>query len=232
MKRRANTFNGPARLHALLLLLLLLPCAAGSASAQTFDLSSGGLPTMTGALGGSVNGSFSTTQDLVITINFGEVSPLNTNNLVKVVVPIAIRSTDPYQVSASVTGAFSADLQAVQRADIGFGATGMRQMGNKSQDCNRGQHLFRSPFNNDPANGVALNASGRAAYPSSLSNIAAGSTVILSGPRLTKGSITKHEADNGYIFDAVFTIKPQFYTSGAFNATITFNISAGPNVPC
>ena len=223
MKRRAIT-------TAIFACLLAL-CAAASASAQTFDLSSGGQPTITGALGGSTNGTFSTTQDLVVMINFGEVSPANNNNLVKVVVPIAIRSTDPYQVSVSLTGTFSGNLEAVQRSDIGFGVLNMRQMGIKSQDCNSSQHLFRTPFNNDPSLNVTLNANGRAAYTSTLSNITS-ATVILSGPKLTKGSITKHEADNGYIFDAVFTIKPQFYASGTFSVTITFTISAGPNVPC
>ena len=230
MKRRAHTNGSCPRLLALLLLLL---CgAASAASAQTFDLGSGGLPTITGTLGGSVSGSFSATQDLVVTIDFGEVSPLNTNNLVKVVVPIAIRSTDPYRVSVSVSGAPGGDPQAVQLSDIGFGVANMRQMGIKSQVCARSQHLFRSPFSNDPATNAALDANGRTAYPSTLSNVAAASTVILSGPRLTKGGITKHEVDNGYIFDAIFTIKPQFYTSGTFSSTITFNISSGPNVPC
>ena len=218
-----------------LLTLLLLLCAAlapAETFAQTFDLGGGGLPTMTGTLGGSVNGTSGTTQDLVITVNFGEVSPDNANNLVKVVVPIAIRSTDPYQVSVSVGGAFSGNLQAVQRSDIGFGVVNLRQMGFKSQDCTRSQHLFRSPFNNDPSANVTFDASGRAAYPTSLASLAAASTVILSGPKLTKGSITKHEADNGYLFDAILTIKPQFYSSGTFTGTITFTISSGPNVPC
>ncbi|HJU53367.1 MAG TPA: hypothetical protein VJ715_02305 [Pyrinomonadaceae bacterium] len=210
---------------------LLTAAAAVSAAAQTFDLSGGGQPTITGALGGSVTGSSSTTQDLVVTVNFGEVSPANTNNLVKVVVPIAIRSTDPYRVRVSVAGTFNANAQAVQRSDIGFGVSNMRQMGNKSQDCNRSQHLFRSPFDNDPSFNVTLDANGRAAYTSSLQNIT-GNNVILSGPKLTKGKITKHEDDNGYIFDAIFTIKPQFYASGTFSATITFTISDGPNVQC
>lgn len=223
MKQRAITIA----LYAC----LLVAAAAVSASAQTFDISSGGQPTITGALGGSVTGSNTLTQDLAVTINFGEVSPANTNNLVKVVVPVAVRSTDPYQVTVSVTGTFSSNTQAVQRSDIGFGVLNMRQMGNKSQDCDRSQHLFRSPFNNDPATTITLDSSGRVAYTSSLQTVGS-SAVILSGPKLTKGSITKHENDNGYIFDAVITIKPQFYSSGSFSATFIFTISAGPNVPC
>lgn len=212
---------------------LFILCAAGSSpvSAQVFDIGSGGQPTITGALNGSVSGTANATQDLIVTVNFGEVSPVNTNNLVKVVVPIAIRSDAPYQVSVSVAGTFNSNPQAVQQSDIGFGARNIRQMGIKSQDCSRSQHLFRAPFENDPSANITLNAQGRTAYPSSLANVGA-NTVILSGPKLTKGNITKHEADNGYIFDAIFTIKPQFYASGTFSATITFTISAGPNVLC
>jgi hypothetical protein len=221
MKRRALTI-------AIFSCLLAL-CAAPEARAQ-FDISSGGLPTMTGSQGGTVSGSNSLTQDLVVTINFGEVSPVNANNIVKVTVPIAIRSIAPYQVAVSVAGAFNGNLQAVQASDIGFGARNLRQLGNKAQDCTT-PHLFRTPFNNDPSTTVTLDTDGRASYPSSLGNVLT-STVILSGPRLTRGSVTKHEADNGYLFDAIFTIKPQYYISGTFSATITFTISAGPNVVC
>jgi hypothetical protein len=210
---------------------LLIAAAAAAAAAQTFDLSGGGQPTITGALGGSVSGTSGTTQDLVVTVNFGEVSPANSNNLVKITVPVAIRSTNPYQVTISVAGTFNSNTQAVQRSDIGFGVQNMRQMGIKSQDCNLSQHLFRSPFDNDPSLNVTLDAQGRTAYTSSLQNVS-GATVILSGPRLTKGSVTKHENDNGYTFDAIFTIRPQFYASGTFSATITFTISSGPLVPC
>jgi hypothetical protein len=211
---------------------LFVLCAAGpSVSAQTFDIGSGGQPTITGSLGGSVTGTANTTLDLIVTVNFGEVSPANINNLVKVVVPIAIRSDSPYQVSVSVAGAINGNPQAVQRSDIGFGVENIRQMGNKSQDCNRSQHLFRAPFDNDPSANVTLDAQGRAAYPSSLASVGT-SAVILSGPKLTKGSLTKHEADNGYIFDAILTLKPQFYATGTFSATIIFTISTGPNVPC
>lgn len=210
---------------------VLMMCAAGSASAQTFDIGSGGPSTITGAVNGSVTGTSDATQDLVVTVNFGELSPINSNNLIKVVVPIAIRSTDPYQVSVSVAGAFNGNSQAVQASDIGLGALNLRQMGSKSQDCTRSPHLFRAPFNNDPSSNVSLDANGRTTYTSSLANIGV-NTVILSGPKLTKNRIDRHETDNGYIFDAIFTIRPQFYATGTFNLTITFTISAGPNVLC
>ena len=209
---------------------LLIFCA--SARAQQFDIGSGGLPTVTGGRNASVTGTSDVTQSLVVNVDFGEVSPANTNNIVKVVVPISIRSTVPYQVTVSMTGSFDSNPQAVQRSDIGFGARNIRALGAKSQVCTNSAHVFRAPFTSDPSTSFTLNASGRTAYTGSLANVGT-STVILSGPELTKGnSVTKREPDNGYVFDAILAIRPQFYANGNFNATLTFNISAGPNVPC
>jgi hypothetical protein len=209
---------------------LLMFCA--SARAQQFDIGSGGLPTITGARGGSVTGTSDVTEALVVNVDFGEVSPVNTSNVVKVVVPISIRGTSSYQVSVSVTGNFDSNPQAVQRSDIGFGARNLRSLGAKARQCNDSNHVFRTPFTNDPSTSFTLNASGRTAYTGSLANVGT-STVILSGPELTKGnSVTKREADNGYVFDAILAIRPQFYASGNFTATLTFTISAGPNAPC
>ena len=217
---------------AALLAGLMVLCASARTFAQQFDIGSGGLPVITGASGGTVTGSSDVTQNLVGNVDFGEVSPINTNNIVRVVVPISIRSTSPYQVSVSVTGSFDTNPQAVQRSDIGFGAGNIRPLGSQARQCNDSTHVFRAPFNNDPSTTVTTDANGRAAYVASLANLGA-STVILSGPELTKGnSVTKREPDNGYVFDAIFTIKPQFYANGRFNATLTFTISAGPNVPC
>jgi hypothetical protein len=221
---KKSTFSIP------ILFCLLFIGGLGSVFAQTFDISSGGLPTITGALTGSVTGSSSVTTDLAVTINFGEVSPKNTNNIVKVIVPIGIRSTAAYKVTATVTGSTNANVQAIQRTDIGFGANNMRAMGSNSQVCTNSSHIFASPFNNDPAGSVSVNASGRAAYPSTLNNVGT-STTIISGPRLSKNNASR-ATNNGYIFDAIFTITPQFYATGTTSLTITFTISAGPTVTC
>jgi len=222
----------PRRRLTLILFAVLLPLSAESVRAQQFDIGSGGLPTITGARGGSVTGSADVTQGLVVNVDFGEVSPVNTSNLVVVVVPVSVRSTSPYQVSVTLSGNFDNNPQAVQRTDIGFGLRNLRSLGAKARDCNSSPHLFRAPFNNNPAALVTLDAQGRAAYPSTLANLGA-SAVVLSGPELTKGnSVTRREEDNGYVFDAVLAIKPQFYASGRFSATLTFQISAGPNAPC
>jgi hypothetical protein len=220
-----STFSIP------ILFCLLFIGGLGTVFAQAFDISSGGLPTITGALGGSVTGSSSTTTNLSVTINFGEVSPKNINNIVKVIVPIAVLSTSPYKVTATVTGSTNTNPQAIQRSDIGFGANNMHSMGGiLARTCDESPHLFASPFSNDPASNVMIASNGRVAYLSTLNNVAT-STTILSGPELSFLTAARL-SNNGYIFNAIFTITPQFYASGTANLTVTFTISSGPNVPC
>ncbi len=224
--------NSRATFYATLSCLLLLCAARGAAAqSQNYDISSGGQPTITGTLGGSVAGGATALDNLSVTINFGEVSPANASGVVRVVVPVAVRSRQPYMVTVSVTNSANVDPRAIQPTDIGFGVTNMRPLGNKAQICNSSSHVFYAPFNNDPATSATLNASGRVAYPSDLSDIS-GATTILSGPKLTQGTSTSRRDDDGWVFDAVFVIDPQYFAPGSASATLTFNISAGPNVQC
>ncbi|MGE3466589.1 MAG: hypothetical protein AB7J13_06615 [Pyrinomonadaceae bacterium] len=212
------------------ILFILLIAGTGSSSAQFFDISSGGLPTITGANGGSVSGSSSTNTNLSVTINFGEVSPSNTNNIVKVTVPVGIRSLAAYRVTATITGGTNANAQAVQRADIGFGIENLRRTGFFSLNCRVNSHTIYSPFNNDPADNVSILPNGRVSYPGTLNNIS-GSTTVLSGPALS-WLLGARFSGNEWIFDAIFTITPQFFAPGTTSATITFTISAGPSASC
>src|SRR5687767_4961598 len=116
-------------LNSSIFLLLLLVAITTEARAQAFDVSSGGQPTITGALNGSVTGSASLQNDLVVNINFGEVSPSNLNSIVKVIVPIGIRSRDAYQVTVTMSGFTNANPEALQASDIGFGIQNLRVMG-------------------------------------------------------------------------------------------------------
>ncbi|MEQ1921071.1 MAG: hypothetical protein ABL952_01055 [Pyrinomonadaceae bacterium] len=203
----------------------------GNVFAQALDISSGGAPTITGAVGGSVTGSASVLNNLVVTINFGEISPSNTNSIVKVTVPITVRSNQAYKVTATYSGAINANAQALQKSDIGFGLRNWRAMGSNSRVCNNSSHIFYSPFSNDPASSVSINpTTGRVQYVSDLADVTT-NTTILSGPRLSNGGNARATND-GYIFDAIFTITPQFYAAGTTSATITFTISAGPSAPC
>ena len=225
--------NSRPTFYAILSCLLLL-CAARGARAQggqSFDISGGGQPTITGALGGSVAGGATALNNLSVTINFGEVSPANANSVVKVVVPVAVRSRQPYLVTVSVTNSTNVDPRALQPTDIGFGVTNMRPLGNKARICTRSNHILYAPFNNDPAAAATINASGRVAYPSTIANVG-GSTTILSGPELTQGTNSGRSTDDGWVFDAVFVITPQFFAPGSASATLTFQIAPGPNVQC
>ena len=210
---------------------LILIAAAQTISAQALDISSGGQATITGVVNGSVTGSASVLNDLIVTVNFGEVSPLNTNSIVKVVVPIALRSNQPYQVSVSVSGLNNGNAQALQALDIGFGLQNIRKLGGAGQDCTQSTHIIRSPFDNDPALNAIVGSNGRVSYPSSLVNIS-GSTIILSGPVLSKNNSTKRQLSDGFVFDAIFALTPQFFAAGVSSATLIFTISPGPNVPC
>ena len=218
-------------LAQFILTLVILVAVAQTTSAQALDISSGGLPTITGAVNGSVTGSVSVQNDLVVTINFGEVSPLNPNAIVKVVVPIALRSNQPYQVAVTMSGLTNANSEALQASDVGFGVQNPRLLGGAGQVCNQSTHIVRSPFNNDPAVTATIGASGRVSYPSSLASLS-GSTVILSGPELSKNNSAKRQQSDGWVFDAVFALTPQFFVAGVSSATLIFTISPGPNAPC
>ena len=203
-----------------------------------FDIGSGGMATMSGNLGGSVTANASLLSDLVVTIDFGELSPLNQSGQVKVVVPVAIRSTAPYQVTVSVSpsGALSGDANAVQLSDIGFGVRNLRSLGAHSTTCG-GNSTIVNPFNNDPAQSATINGStARATYPSTVSTLGASSTVLF-GPTLsifTNVADFRRDLDNGWVFDAIFTIAPQYYSSGSFGPIVlTFNIGAAScTCPC
>jgi hypothetical protein len=223
MRLRRFTYSVP--------IVLILLAVASQASAQALDISSGGLPTITGAVNGSVTGSASVQNDLVVTVNFGEVSPLNTNSVVKVLVPIALRSNQPYQVTVSMSGLTNANSQALQASDVGFGIQNLRLLGGAGKVCRQSTHIISSPFDNDPATTAAVGSNGRVSYSSSLASFS-GPTVILTGPELSKNNSAKRQLTDGYIFDAVLALTPQFFVAGVSSATLIFSISPGPNVPC
>ena len=215
----------------VLFCLVVSGAATRSTFAQNYDISSGGQPTITGALGGSVTANSDVTQNLSVIVNFGEVSPANTNSIVKVTVPIAIRSRDSYQVTVSMTGSNNLDSRAIQLSDIGYGVGNLRILGSRAQICSSSSHIFNALLNNDPAASAVINASGRVVYNFTLANLTA-PTVILNGPKLTQGNTISRRTDNGWVFDAVFVITPQFFAASTGSTTLTFSISPGPNVSC
>jgi hypothetical protein len=131
----------------------------------------------------------------------------------------------------TVSGESNAVVQGLQKSDIGFGVGNIRPIGPQARTCTQSSHTFNPLFYNDPSVVVFISSSGRAAYPSSLAN-AVSSTVILSGPRLTSNNNPNRNGNDGWVFDAIFVVTPQFFASGTTSTTVNFTISAGPNVPC
>jgi hypothetical protein len=130
-----------------------------------------------------------------------------------------------------MSGLTNANGEAVQATDVGFGIQNPRLLGGAGKICTQSTHIIRSPFNNDPALTATVGTNGRVSYQSSLGNLS-GSTVILSGPELSKNNSIKRQQSDGWIFDAIFTLTPQFFAAGVSSATLTFSVSPGPNVPC
>src|SRR5438034_10759987 len=100
-----------------LLAVLVLACCLVFSSlhpvlAAAYDLGSAGLPTMGGSIGGSVTGSSTLLSALAVTVNFGELSPANPNQLVTVVIPIAMRSDSAYQVIVARSEEHTSELQS------------------------------------------------------------------------------------------------------------------------
>lgn len=205
-----------------------------SADPRKHDIGSAGQPTITGSLGGFVTGNPSLLSDLVVTVSFGELTPVNPNGIIKVVVPVAIRSTNEYQVTVSVTGTVAGNPNAVQLSDIGFGIQNFRSLGARATACSANS-VINNLFNNDPAASVTINpVTDRASYPSSLANVGA-STLLINGPVLSifQGvGNWRRENDNGRAFDAILAVKPQWFEPGSFTLTLTFRMTDGPNFPC
>ena len=218
--------------RGLVLLVLAWTGHSFAAPSDNFDIGSGGPPTITGSLGGQVViGDPNLLNDLQVTINLGEISPINRNALIRVVVPIAIRSNRDYEVEVNVTsGGTGTTPEAPQLADVGFGLQNLQLLG-KGKKCAVASHRIAPPFDNDPALAVNLTG-GRARYPSSLATVGT-SAVVLRGPELSAGNIRPRVSDNGWRFDAVFTLVPQFFAPGTSWVTITFHIGqASTNLPC
>jgi hypothetical protein len=221
------------RLRVLVVLLFTCCLVFSSVSPvlARWDMGSAGLPTITGSVGGSVTGSAGLLTNLVVTVNFGELSPVNSNAIVKVVIPIAMRSDQRYRMRVSRAGVVGADPNSIQFSDIGFGIQNLRPFGNTPTTCG-GNSVIVALFNNDPATSFTINAgTGRVQYTSSLANLA-GNTLVLNGPQLSTNFLGSG-SDDGWAFDAILAVKPQYFTPGAFGIiTLTFTIDQGTAFPC
>jgi len=181
------------------------------------------------ALNSEVGANAPNTQNdpLAFTLTLGDVSPTNTDSYAGGKVMMILRTNAAYVVSAQVTansGFGVAGSGDISLSDIGFG------LGNLA---NSGALVFGDPaagstipvlFDYDPS-GVAKDVDGVPAFTGSLNSVAAASTQVLSGPRISKaGSVSS--PNNGLLVNTVYAVGPQFFTPvAAFSATVTYTIT-------
>jgi hypothetical protein len=231
LNRAALTMNKLRIVAGLVLSCSLALTAVRPVLAARYDIGSAGLPTITGSVGGSVTGSSTLLAALAVTVNFGELSPSNSNTIVKVVVPIAMRTDSAYKVTVTRSGSVGGDANSVQFSDIGFGIQNLRSYGNTPTSCGVNS-IIASTFDNDPSSSYTISgATGRAQYPSSFASVGT-NTLVINGPQLSNNFGGSGQND-GWAFDAIITVKPQFFTPGTMNVmTLTFTISAGSAFAC
>ncbi|HLG14243.1 MAG TPA: hypothetical protein VJH03_07035 [Blastocatellia bacterium] len=176
-----------------------------------------GTPIITGSDARVMPGG-STPNAFAISFSFGELSPLNQNLTVRILIPITVRVSRNYEITLRATPANIPDPNAVQLSDVGVGLQNLRLLGPGA--C---AGIITPTFNNDPSSAMTINpVTFRATYPQTLANIIP-TTVVISGPRLPP---------QGAAFNLIFACAPQFYTPGTFSFVVTVTLRGGPPFTC
>lgn len=189
------------------------------------DIASGGAATLNNASGGTITGNTNKGDPLTgITINFGDVSPLNPNAFVRAIVPIRLRSNVAYTLTVSSSGFSNPDPEGIQPADIGFGidATPSRA----DPGVRPGTDTVTTAMTGDPSLDPDANlttAHWDYAAEKSLAYLAT-PRVALTGPRIMQA--VPRGLPSGLTFNTYFVIKPQFFSApGSFTTQVTYTIS-------
>lgn len=230
-----NRSRNRKRIHSgfftlTILVLCFTALLAIPAGAANYQIRGGGTPVLINAIGGSITGGAFNQRPFSVTVNFGEVGPANQNGIVSAVIPIQLRSSDSYQLTAQVTSSnFNfADAEAIQPSDIGFGLQNIREAGNggnlKTNPDPVTNSVITPGFDNDPRISVDTSAL-RASYPGTLAGFLS-PVLIMRGPRISSsGGLGGNNCSNcGILVDAILAIKPQYFTPGSLSVTITFTI--------
>ena len=179
------------------------------------------------ALNSEVGANSPNTQNspLAFTLTLGDVSPTNLNSYAGGRVKMILRSNTAYVVSAQVTASsgFGGAAGDIALTDIGFGVGNLANSGVLVSGDPAGGSTVAGSFGNDPS-AAAKDADGVPVFPTSLNNVAAAATQVLSGPRISKaGSVSS--PNNGLWVDTVYAVGPQYFTPTAFSATVTYTIT-------
>jgi len=165
----------------------------------------------------------------VLTLDFGEVSPSNTNAFVSATVPLRLRSNVAYTLkmtaAAMTYGSGTPDADSGTLADIGFGVTSAARDSGGGVMAGTDTVASGSGDPTSGSHGATNGTSGRYVYNSgfSLSDYSS-ATTLLTGPRVMKAAVPAGTT-NGLVVNTVFAVKPQFFTPGSFSTSVTFTIS-------
>jgi hypothetical protein len=186
------------------------------------ELTSGGAVTLTGNSGGSVITDGTANSPLAVVVNLGELGPSNTNNFVKLSVPLRLRSNVAYQLNmvSSVAGAGATSF-SLKDTDVGFGLTPA------ARPANLAPGVDTNDTPGDPTVGGSTDANGRWVFSGSNSTLGAYavSGEVLTGPRVNK-AVAGNSATNLTV-PAIFAIKPQFFDPApAITITAQFTVVA------
>jgi hypothetical protein len=186
------------------------------------SLNSGGAVTLSGNSGGSVITDGTANSPLAVVVDMGELGPINSNNFVKLSVPLKLRSNVGYQLKmiGSVSGA-GATAFSLKDTDVGFGM----DLAARPASLATGTDTNDTP--GDPTVGGATDANGRWVFAGSGSTLGVFSSAaeVLTGPRINKTVINSNTS--GLVVPAIFAIKPQFFDPAAsITISANFTISA------
>ena len=188
------------------------------------DLTAGGPAVLSGSVGGSIiNNKAKGTPLTGLTVQLGEVGPINRNSFVKVTVPVRLRSNTDYVVALQAKPIDSGNSRAVGSSDLGFGIDNVQR---SDRNVLAGSDTVATGVLGDPSNDSdAVPSTPRWDYrPGKRLSDYAESTGVLSGPRIMRPSPAAQLP--GLTFDMFFTVPPQFFAPGSFSTNITLTISA------
>ena len=187
------------------------------------EFSSGGAGILAGNLGGGIAPVVPKGSPLAgMSVGLGEIGPSNLSAFVVATIPLRVRSNVLYTLSMAATSFVNADPLAVQPTDVGFGVTTVSRT--DVGVIGSGTDTIAPGVSGNPTLAPdAIPATVRWDYAStqSLSNFI-GAKTILNGSRIMRA--VPRTLLGGLTLNAIFCVKPQFFSPGSFTTTITYTV--------
>lgn len=189
------------------------------------DLTAGGGATLSGSSGGSVTTNNTSGNPINVVANLGELGPSNTNSLVKLTVPIRVRSNVAYIVNMQATVDSGLATRGVTGSDVGFGVAPDARSGVGVNTGGSDTGIAVEPTDSEgAADGTSgrwgwTNAAARLSSYSTASSIMNGDYVLDPVPTSNTSAVTAN---------TFFAIKPQFFQTSNTTINVTYTIVANP----